>query len=135
MAGYRVEPSADYLGPRLGTSNVAIRYLAVGLLTVAVAAVHLKHRPQTMCLFRSVTGIPCPFCGGTTAASDLGHGNLGSALRASPLAIGLLTFVPLSGRLRAPAWWTIRRRRWLAIGVALALAEIWQLARFGLIHL
>jgi hypothetical protein len=114
--------------------RLAGRYLAVGVLTIGLASLHLRHRPPTVCVFRAVTGVPCPFCGGTTAAVDLGHGDLSGALRASPLALGVLAFLPLAGRLPSPRWWLNRRVRWLAIAVVLAVAEVWQLSRFGLIH-
>jgi hypothetical protein len=36
------------------------------------------------CLFRSVTTLPCPFCGMTTAFAHLTRGHLRAALRAHP---------------------------------------------------
>lgn len=123
-----------YAGPRPAALRLATRYLAIGALTVGLASLHLRHRPATVCVLRAVTGIPCPFCGGTTAAVDLGHGELAGALRASPLAIGVLAFWPLAGRIPAPRWWQHRPARWLAVGIVLSVAEVWQLARFGLIH-
>jgi Protein of unknown function (DUF2752) len=121
--------------PRLAPAAVAQRYAAVGAVTIGLGALHLRHRPTTLCLFRELTGIPCPFCGGTTAAVRLGHGNLGGALAASPLAVAMVATWPLLGRIRAPAWWQRRRHRWLVIGSILVAAEVWQLARFGLLHL
>lgn len=110
-----------------------VRYAAVGVAAIAVAALHLRHRPASLCVLRSLTGIPCPLCGGTTAAVDLGHGQLRSALGASPFAVGLLALGPLLSTRRPPVWWRDPLRRGLAIGAVLVAAEIWQLVRFGLI--
>jgi hypothetical protein len=59
------------------------------------------------CVFRSLTGIPCPTCGTTRAATAFLDGNLMAALSANPLAaVGGLLFVagaPLA------ALWAIAR--------------------------
>jgi hypothetical protein len=96
--------------------------------------VHLRQRPATLCLLRSVTGVPCPFCGGTTATVDLAHGDLRSSLAASPIALPMLLAWPLLGAVPPPRWWRSRRVRWTTILLVLAGAEVWQLVRFGLIH-
>lgn len=100
---------------------------------MAVAAVHLRHRPATLCLLRAVTGVPCPFCGGTTAAADIGRGQLGAAVRASPLAVALLAAWPFIGTIRPPRWWRKPVPRRVVIGVVLTVAELWQMHRFGLL--
>ena len=112
---------------------VPVRLLAIAVVAVAVGAVHLPNRPRTLCLLRSVTGVPCPFCGGTTAVVELGHGDLRAAIAASPLAVLLAGGVPFLGVVPLPRWWA---RRAVRIGVFVGLllgAEIWQLVRFGLI--
>ena len=100
-----------------------------------VARVHLPGRPATVCLLRAVTGVPCPFCGGTTAAVEVGSGNLLDAVRASPLAVAAAPVVvalpALRDRLhdlrgRLPVW-----SGFAALGVVLAASELWQLHRFG----
>jgi hypothetical protein len=89
-----------------------------------------------------LTGVPCPFCGGTHAGVDLGHGHPVAALRASPLAVcgaavmiilPILRTTSLAGRWRElPAK---KRSTVSLIGIvaALAASEIWQLGRFGLL--
>jgi hypothetical protein len=103
------------------------------LLVVALvlAQVHPKHRPATVCLLRGVTGIPCPFCGGTTAAVHIGRADLRGAVHASPLAVmasPVVAALPLlRGRLaRLPAYVRV-----VGLIVALAGSELWQLHRFG----
>jgi len=39
------------------------------------------------CFFYQMTGLPCPLCGGTRAASALMHGNLARAMHLNPLAL------------------------------------------------
>ena len=111
---------------------VGSRYVAMGLVVLAVAALHVR-RPATLCVLRATTGVPCPFCGGTTAAVHLGHGDVRGAVAASPLALLMIGTWPLLGVVRAPSWWHIRAVRWSMIAFVLVSAEVWQLLRFGLI--
>jgi hypothetical protein len=124
--------SADTAAPLARPPALVFRYAAVALLAVAVAALHLSHRPPSMCVLRTLTGIPCPFCGGTTAAVHLGHGDVAGAVAASPLAVGLLALGPWLGWREPPAWWRARRNRWIVVGAVLVAAELWQLVRFGI---
>lgn len=118
---------------RLALPRIGIRVAALAALVVLLAAVHVR-RPPTLCLLRATTGVPCPFCGGTTAAVDLGNGHLSAALAASPLGVAMLVAWLAFGVVRAPQWWWRHRSRLIPVVLGvLALAEIWQLYRFGLI--
>jgi Protein of unknown function (DUF2752) len=119
--------------PPATPATVAKRYAVVAAAAIVLAALHIRHRPATLCLFRELTGLPCPFCGGTTAAVRLGHGNIRGALAASPLAVAMLATWPLLDAVRPPQWWRSRRNRWLVIAAVLVASEIWQLVRFGII--
>ena len=97
--------------------------------------------PHTVCPFRMLTGLPCPFCGGTHAGIDLGRGHPLAALRASPLAVcgtlALIALPVLRTTSLAERWRRLpaKTRSMAAItGIvaALAVSEIWQLVRFGL---
>jgi hypothetical protein len=123
----RVESGSHVVGAVLG------RYAILAAGAVVLGAIHLRHRPSTLCPFRAITGLPCPFCGGTTAASRLGHGDLRGAVAASPLALVMLGIWPLVGTMSPPMWWRRRRLRITAIVVILVVAELWQLARFGIV--
>jgi len=112
---------------------VALRVTLLAAAAVLLAHVRLSGRPSTVCLLRATTGVPCPLCGGTTAAVRLGSGDLPGALRASPLAVlgaPVVAALPLlTDRLgRVP-----RPTRGAALAGVLVAAEAWQLARFGLI--
>lgn len=65
--------------------------LAIGLLTVTPT---LEDGP-TLCPFALCTGMACPGCGMTRAASHLLRGDLGTAIALHPLVpmVGLLAFV------------------------------------------
>ncbi|GAA4957086.1 DUF2752 domain-containing protein [Actinoplanes utahensis] len=92
------------------------------------------------CPLRTVTGVPCPGCGLTTAAVALVRGEFGEAFHANPLIFGLAAFTvavgPLvalraSGVLRPPRPWSpVGRRRagWIA-GLLAAASWIFQLHR------
>jgi hypothetical protein len=108
--------------PRV-VAGVVGRYTVLAVGAIALGAVHIRHRPSTI----------CPFCGGTTAAARLGHGNLRGALAASPLAVAMLVCWPLVGVVAPPRWWHRRRLRIAVIVAVLVGAELWQLVRFGIL--
>ena len=121
------------------------RAAALVVAALVLGALVLPWRPPTLCLLRNLTGIPCPFCGGTTAMVQLGRGDLEAALYASPLVVlGAPLWVswprlrPAVERWSQQRWsergWSERgvRRALLAGGaVALVLSEAWQLHRFA----
>jgi hypothetical protein len=120
-------------------AQAPLRVLVLGVAALFLAALHIR-RPATLCTLRATTGIPCPFCGGTTAAVRLGHGDPLGALAASPLALLLFTgFVawPLRVYSALPARWeALGHRRQarvvlVAATVLLTFGEVWQLRRFG----
>lgn len=102
-------------------------------LAVVLAHVRLSGRPATLCLLRATTGVPCPLCGGTTAAVAVGSGDLSGALRASPLAVAGAPFVAALPALRGRLERVPRRVRIGGLVAVLVAAEVWQLVRFGLV--
>ncbi|MCB0973804.1 MAG: DUF2752 domain-containing protein [Actinobacteria bacterium] len=92
-----------------------------------------------LCPMRAITGVPCPFCGTTTAAASLLHADPIAALNANPLIVVVVVMIlaawsavfdrskrgarTLSG-FRMPVW------GW---GVIIAAAWIFELHRFNLI--
>lgn len=50
-----------------------------------VGLFRLDHLPFTVCLFKAMTGLPCPTCGSTRAAGCLARGDVMGALAMNPL--------------------------------------------------
>jgi hypothetical protein len=116
----------------LGLYAGAVSLLLVGAAPLAASAASL----MPPCLFRSVTGLPCPTCGATHAVVALSRLDWSTALAANPLAtIGALALL-LSGLaagtaallghpLREPRWGP--RLRWPILLLVL-LNWVWVLA-------
>jgi Protein of unknown function (DUF2752) len=116
----------------LGAAAVAIAYQA----TLGGEGLWLP------CPLRSLTGIPCPLCGMTTAATGLASGDPGAAIAANPFVFVLVGFTLVMTVLmaaRAVGWapvaaqWPAYRRRqgyWVAAVLA-AASWAFQLHRFG----
>ena len=94
------------------------------------------------CPLRALTGVPCPMCGMTTAATGLAAGDLDAALTANPfvlvlagltLCMAVLMAARVAGRAAPAAQWPASRRRQAYWVVAALLTASWafQLHRFG----
>jgi hypothetical protein len=112
---------------------VAVRFAGLLGLAVGLAHLHPVGRPSTLCTLRALTGVPCPFCGGTTAAVRMGAGDLAGALRASPLAVLAAPVIAALPMLRSRMLQLTRRVLLTASVAALVGSEVWQLHRFGLV--
>jgi hypothetical protein len=99
------------------------------MLALAFVLPLFPHDPGLPCPLRTVTGVPCPFCGMTTSVKATCHGHLLAAVSANPfgpvavlVAVALLLFPHRSRVARIP-W-----------GVAVAAPLVawgWELRRFG----
>ena len=108
-----------------------VRLAALLAAAIVLAQVHPRGRPATICLLRRATGLPCPFCGGTTAAVHVGTGDLVGALRASPLAVVGAPLIAVLPAVRGTLRRIGPRTRVTTLAVALVGSELWQLHRFG----
>jgi hypothetical protein len=75
--------------------QLALLWLAAAASAVALKPLWLALTPHLRpCIFHSLTGIPCPTCGTTRAATAFLNGDLLAAFAANPLAAGVgLLFV------------------------------------------
>jgi len=122
----------------LRTSGQRLAFGAAAAL--ALANLHVPGRPATLCPFRALTGVPCPFCGGTTAAVRLGRFDVLGAMRANPvIVLGAVVVATVPALFAIRSARPVARRTALAprtirvaIAVAVLFSEAWQLFRFGI---
>jgi Protein of unknown function (DUF2752) len=94
------------------------------------------------CPLRTLTGVPCPFCGMTTATVAITHGNWAAAAGANPFAY-LVAALAIStapvliaraaGQVSTPRPWSVASRRrigWI-VAALVALSWLFQLRRYG----
>jgi Protein of unknown function (DUF2752) len=94
------------------------------------------------CPLRTLTGVPCPFCGLTTATVAITHGKWQAAAAANPLVYLVAALVAgtvpvlvarVAGRAAPPRPWSAeaRHRTGWVMGCVVGLSWLFQLHRFG----
>lgn len=114
--------------------QLALLWLAAAVSAIVLRPLWLAAAPHLhACVFRSLTGIPCPSCGTTRAATAFLQGDLMTAFINNPLAalVGLLFVV---GAPIAVIWTTARwpvpslanpLPLWVRIGAVCLIAANW----------
>lgn len=89
--------------------GLALTLCLVGIVVLVAHALGI-----TLCLFRRVTGFPCPFCGTTRACLTLLRGNVLEALKYNPLAVAIVFLGPFA------LWLILLRKVWRRTAVVMA---------------
>jgi hypothetical protein len=89
------------------------------MLAAAAVLPALPAHPPLLCPLKTITGVPCPFCGMTTSVEATVHLRFGDALAASPAGV-LLVVAATIFLVRRPA--AVRVPLGLVFGV---LALMW----------
>lgn len=128
MTGSRLEPATN------DARRLAFLWFLAVPLSLALRPLWLALAPTLRpCIFRSLTGIPCPTCGTTRAAASFLNGDLSGAFIANPLA-ALTGVVFVVGGIVAGVWaiarWPAPRTRhlfplWLRIALIGTIAANW----------
>jgi hypothetical protein len=90
--------------------QLALLWLAAAVSAVALRPVWLAVAPLLRpCVFRALTGIPCPTCGTTRAATAFLNGELTAAIAANPMA-ALAGLVFVAGAPLAVGWTLTKKK-------------------------
>jgi uncharacterized membrane protein AbrB (regulator of aidB expression) len=101
--------------------------MGAAMLALGVVLPHLPGDPGLPCPLRTVTGVPCPFCGLTTSVKATLRGDVHAAAAANPF--GLLVVLAAILLLVRPAWSRLRVPIPLLVG-AMTLSWLFELHRF-----
>lgn len=104
------------------------RMVGLALVPAAVLLSVSPIDPVPPCPLRTVTGIPCPFCGSTRGVIAAIHGDLGAAITLNPASIVALLLAVL-----LVVAWKVERVRIPVWTIAVAIAALWayQLFKFA----
>ncbi len=114
-----------------GTTPVnldAMRGVGAGILAVAAVRPLVPFEFVPPCPLRTLTGIPCPFCGMTRGVTAAVHADLGRAAFLNPGSIVLVVLAVLllvawrSKRVDLPTW---------VVAAVLGLMWCWQLFKYA----
>jgi len=113
--------------------------LSGGLGLIAAVVLHLRDPHDSgsygFCPFLSLTGLPCPGCGGLRAVNDLTRGDLVAAVSSNLLAVVLVVGLALLW-----AVWFVRRAggqrraRFIAVSTRTAMLVLPVVAVFGVLR-
>lgn len=105
---------------------LVVGWMALGGATIYVS--RQRGQPLTLCLFKRVTGLPCPSCGTTRAAEHLARGHVAQAVATQPFMVGagvlfvLMTLLRVGFSRRLQMETSRRARR--AVGALIAVAFV-----------
>lgn len=107
-----------------------LRWAGAAMLGAGVLLSRVPVGVGLPCPLRTVTGVPCPFCGMTTSVKETVSGDLVAAAAANPAGIGLVALV-LYLLVARPTH--VRTPPVALLGFVVSLLWLFELNRFGLI--
>lgn len=133
--------------PRLSASRGLSTLVQIsafgGLIATAALLAFTSLKLPLICPLRTLTGIPCPFCGMTTGTVAVMRGSLADALKANPFSIGVIPAAVAGIALRVRSLWRPpSRRQWsraairvgfFALLAGVIISWIFQLFRFDVL--
>jgi len=102
------------VGPVAAAAGAAF---AAGVVALADP---FKHHLSPPCLFHALTGLWCPFCGGTRAAWAFMHGDWRLMMHANalfPTMVAVAAWTWLAWLGRATGWWQLRAPQGRAVTI------------------
>ena len=119
---------SNRFGGRTSVQARELRVVGAAMLGVAAVRPLVPFEFVPPCPLRTITGIPCPFCGMTRGVTSLVHGDVAHALLMNPasyLAVALAILLLVQWRTKrfvVPVW--------LIVGVLAAMWS-WQLFKYA----
>ena len=135
-----MEHNSETAPPRIAAASAKAPWLFAGISAAVLIGLLVlflfdpaRHALYPMCVFKKVTGLDCPGCGGLRAMHHLLRGDLAGAFRLNAMVIIAL---PLTLVWMATRWFTRNRRRPLSgkqvLWAAWAIAVV--LVLFGIVR-
>ncbi len=106
--------AADGMDDRVRRDGLCMAGFSGCILAVSAVVRNTAWLPSA-CLFRNLTGLPCPLCGATRAFVCMGHGDLAGAVAhhaAAPLLFGLTACLFALGAAQAGTGRPLLARVW-----------------------
>jgi hypothetical protein len=104
------------------------RWAGASMVGLGLVLPHLPHNPCLPCPLRTLTGVPCPLCGMTTAVKAVCTGHVRASIAANPF--GLVAVAVAVALLVRPGVRSVRVPVMLVVAAA-ATSWVWELHRFG----
>jgi hypothetical protein len=115
---------------RPGSPPLGLVFGGIGLVSAAaVGLLHLDRLPLTVCVFKGLTGLPCPTCGSTRTLGRLFALDFAGALSQNPLAMLAAVLV---GAWALADLALLPRRRAVGVEIAPRLGFVLRLTALGL---
>lgn len=120
---------------RVGTATLPLdvtgfRWAGAAMIGLGVGLPLLPHNPGLACPLRTLTGVPCPMCGMTTAVKAGLAGHWSASIAANPF--GIVAVLVAIALLVRPRLRSVKVPVMLIVGCAMA-SWVWELRRFGFI--